>query len=288
MKKFKSSIFENDEKIAPEYIEEVLRNYYGYAHSYTLDENNNVNLLTNIDFDNIENKRLLFQINSAKRVYFKRCGIMSTFGFPLESIELNLNSCDNIRILDFSSLDTETIRCYYCSSLKIIKNINIENLLEISLIDLPVLKKLEVEKSHFGVDVTIDRCNSLDFKNVVIKNRISRVNIYSCESFKDFVDFNIDVKRLNAECDFLKSFDGFDVVNIEKTTLTNVPIIVKSLSKLIESKTIISHIDFASSYDAKNVLLDKIVSKYATKRDKIDHIMDFTIELIDNSFEDQV
>lgn len=290
MKTFKSYITEDEEQ-TPAYIDEILRNYYEFTSNYTL-QNNKVVTKAAIKIKDIHDKQLKIEILSCKTFTVKDLDIISMYGFPIKCDELNINSCDKLKTFDFDNRDTKKIQIAKCDAIKKIKNINSINLIFLYIDSLKNLTNIDVQQCSSNAYVTVYNNKSLHLRDISIGNKIGTFSFIS-DWLHDFEECNINATAGQFECKNLKTFNGLDKLEINKLILTDVNAQVKNLSELITCSSVINDISF--DYDSgflnmkqKTMKLRDIIYKYVFMTSKQDHIMDFTVDLIDAGFEDQV
>ncbi len=294
MKNFKSFIAE-DEKLTPEYIKKVLIKDYGFKHvglnhAYTL-ENNSIITHENITIDNNKNKKLPILIQRCKHFTISHSNITSTYGFPKDSDRIYMRECDDIIIVDFANTSQDTLQIENCSSIKIIKNINSSNLNYIYIDSLVALEILNITQCSTDAAVIIG-CWNIKLSNIKIGNKISMLNFYNCVNFQSFSGCTIAAESGRFDCKYLKTFDGFDTLHIDDFILDNVDSEAKNVSHIITSPNSISVLNFRSdiphAYYMKTKKMRDAVFRYVFKNNKAEYIMDFTLEMIDGGFEDQL
>lgn len=141
-----------------------------------------------------------------------------------------------------------------------------------------------------GNTIGFKNCNSLDFSNV---DYIDNMVLY----FKNIKKITPQMlnKNMFFEVSFNKctdpriyDFSNYDNINIDSLFVyfDNIPI--TNLSYIIENDSMeFNEINFYYKNKFLNNLF-KITSKYLEMDNKKDHIMDFTLEMIDSGFEDML
>lgn len=144
-----------------------------------------------------------------------------------------------------------------------------------------------------GDSVTFEECNSLDFSNldylddmVICFYRIDNLlPQYLCKN--RFVDIQFRACKNKQIYDF-GNYDNMHVENLEIWGLTEDIARITNISNLIEKQNIlilVIRIFHNALYQEK---LCDILDKYIRLDNKRDHIMDFTVEMIDAGFEDML
>lgn len=296
MKNFKSFVIEAEE-YTPEYIDNVLKQLYKLKSKYTLVENNRVVTKADIVIRNLDLPILPVHIKQCKNFTIKNCAITSTRGFPASTNLLVLEECNKIKKIIFDKLLFNELIIVSCEAIHTI-DINCTSLVDTQFVDNNKLKKISISNTGNLESVDIDKCENLELKNVVINNNnyVDQFRFLGSRKLFDFVGFSISSFNAQFDCNSLKSFDGLEHVKTENLTFYHLPTNVKNLSNLLLVDADIRHIsfddeDYSAHWTARTFTDNKlttIINKYVYKHDKKDHIMDFTMELIDAGFDDQV
>ncbi len=294
MKNFKSFVIEAEE-YTPAYIDDILKQLYKLKSKYTLVENNRVVTKADIVIRNLDLPILPVHIKQCKNFTIKNCAITSTRGFPTSTNLLVLEECNKIKKIIFDKLLFNELIIVSSEAIQTI-DINCTSLVDAQIVDNNKLKKLTISNTENLESVDIDKCENLELKNVIINNHVEQFRFLGSRKLFDFVGFSISAFNAQFSVNSLKSFDGLEHVKTENLTFYHMRTNVKNLSNLLSTNASISHIsfddvDYSAHWTAQTFADDKlttIINKYVYKHNKIDYIMDFTIELIDNGFEDQV
>ena len=157
------------------------------------------------------------------------------------------------------------------------------------LIRAPHLKQLSFHKNFVFskmYTLTIDSCDNLDFTKIdyIKKQNIRFKNIEHLivHGFKKRTLGNITL----MDCDFSNTdFSNYDNVAIVKLQLVRFPnSVIKNALHLIEEKSI--KIDRLQVQSVE--VYDEIITKYLRQKNKVEHVMDFTLEMIDCGYEDML
>ena len=296
MKTFKSFITEAEE-LTPQNIKTILRDVYKFKSAYKL-ENNAVVTTTYIALDGYKNEKLPILIQSCREFIIKNSRVTSTYGFPKDCARIYMNMCNDIVIGDFANTNQGSknnkgsLEIEECYTLKHIKNLHGVHLDYILCNKLHALKKLHIKQCSTDMQVVISECSKIKLSDISIGNKISSIGFNNAEKFINFVGCTIAAEQGVFGCQYLKTFDGFDTLKIDACNLDDVNCKTRNLSALMSSPNTINKFDFSSSVTDEQYQkmrnLREVIVKYIYKNNKADYIMDFTVEVIDAGFDDQV
>ena len=159
----------------------------------------------------------------------------------------------------------------------------------------PNLKEFSFEKtiapSGGNVDaVTFEQCNSLDFSNldylddmvICFKKTHNILPQYLCKTRF------IDIQFQKCKNEHIYDFSNYDNMYVDNLEISMVGIKLRNVSNIIEKENIfIETIRIFYAGDLISELYD-ILNKYLVLDNKSEHIMDFTVEMIDAGFEDML
>ena len=293
MKTFRSFITE-DEELTPAYMDEVLKQVYKLKSKYTLVDNQVVTK-ADIVIRNMDLQTLPVHIKQCRNFTTKKCGITSTRGFPTTTKLLALDECNKIKKILFDKLFFSELIILSCNAIQTI-DINCTSLVDAQIVDIDKLKKLTISNTENLESIDIDKCENLELKNVIINNHVEQFRFLGSRKLFDFVGFSISAFNAQFSVNSLKSLDGLEHVKTENLTFYHMRTNVKNLSNLLLVDAVIRHIsfddaDYSAHWTAQTFsdnTFTTIMHKYVYLANKRDHIMDFTLEMIDAGFEDQV
>lgn len=158
----------------------------------------------------------------------------------------------------------------------------------------PNLQKLSIRDSFTGsfvLSLCLNNCNSLNCENLDYKIgmiiKFERMYKIEPQHLK-----NIYFSEVHFE--FCRDPKIYDFSNYEHSLIAHLDICktakydFSNVSQLIENNNIgITAVALYTNY-VYNSKLCEIVNKYVAKKNKSEHIMDFTVEMLDSGFEDML
>ena len=227
---------------------------------------------------------LPLQIATCRNFIIRNAANLSLVGFPTGCYSLCLEKMFLISNIDFTNTQAINLKIESCEKLCTISNINNSSLEDIYFYNNNSLKHLTIENTHSSCSIILNDNASLKIKNVIIKNKIEYFAWINCYPLENFLNVSINATKCFFYCNDLISFEGVELLKTKEIDFCKININTKNVSNLILMDANINTVSFNDITFIGN-LLSEIVSRYAKKLHKKEHIMDFTLEMIDNSFE---
>ena len=292
MKSFKSYITEETQDLTPEYIDDIVISVYNYKKEYSVVDNK---IVTKKDIFLILDEpldRLPVAISKCREFWIKFSKIGSTYGFPNKTNKIHIGEGADIQDLDFADIHTKTFHIENNKFVSKIYNVNCNTLNECIFIRASNLEKVVIDSCSTDTQFRAQQCDKLDIKNIKIKNKINMFAfINSGENFSDFNNLSVSAISGVFTSNKILSFAGLDSVDFDDLRFHDISNIVKNLSDVVTTHSKILNINFndrGTGGVLRQKSLDMILKNYIVLDNKRDHIMDFTVEMIDAGFEDML